>query len=251
MKTILLAGVFVAGALAQNWTEPPPLIQLHRLTGTASPMIRRYADATAAVNVVGMTSITGQTESWLVAMHDSFRSIEDVDKTVHPPPSLSGTDEVLDQPSEGAPSTSRSMIASYRPAWSYRPDQAIQMLRKARYCQLSIYRIRPGTEADFAELVKSRSALFDSINLDRPEIAYHVISGAPSETFLFLAPLASLKILDDGLERAPAHAEGRAAAVKAREFTREHLLFRIEPAMSWVSDDFASADPEFWRGKAR
>jgi hypothetical protein len=249
MKTILLVGVFVAGAFAQNWTEPPPLIQLHRRTGTASSMIRRYADATAAVNVVGMTSITGQTESWLVAMHDSFRSIEDVDKTVHPPPSLNGADEVLEQSSEEALPASRSMIASYRPAWSYRPDQAVQMLRKARYCQLSIYRIRPGTEADFAELVKSRSALFDSINLDRPEIAYHVISGAPSETFLFLAPLASLKTLDEGLERT--HAEGRAAAVKAREFTREHLLFRIEPAMSWVSDDFASADPEFWRGKAR
>ena len=249
MRTILLGGVLVCGALAQTWNEPPPLIQLHRQPGNGSPMIRRYADATAAVNVVGMTSVTGQTETWLVAGHDSFRSIEDLDKTVHPAPAANASDELLDQPSAEALAAPRSLIALYRPGWSYRPEQAIQMLRKARYCQISIYRIRPGAEAGFAELVKSRSALLDRINLDRPEIAYHVISGAPSETYLFFAPLASLKTLDEGLARAPDHAEGNAAA-KAGEFTREHLLFRLEPAMSWVSDDFASADPEFWRGKA-
>ena len=33
------------------------------------------------------------------------------------------------------------------------------------------------------------------------------------------------------------------------ELNREHLLFRVEPRISYVSDDFAEADPEFWRGK--
>jgi hypothetical protein len=31
------------------------------------------------------------------------------------------------------------------------------------------------------------------------------------------------------------------------ELNREHLLFRVEPRISYVSDDFAEADPEFWR----
>ena len=33
------------------------------------------------------------------------------------------------------------------------------------------------------------------------------------------------------------------------EMNREHLLFRVEPRISYVSDDFAEAEPEFWRGK--
>ena len=32
---------------------------------------------------------------------------------------------------------------------------------------------------------------------------------------------------------------------------REHLLFRVEPRISYVSSDFADVDPEFWRGKVK
>jgi hypothetical protein len=150
------------------------------------------------------------------------------------------------------------MIAAYRPGWSYRPDQAIRLIPRARYFHVSIYRIRPGTEGDFGELVKLRRASQDSINLDRPEIAYEVISGEPSGTFVFLTPLTSLKALDEGVASTPVYAEGLTdARAKARakvapdsELSREHLLFRVEPGLSYVSDEFASADPDFWRPKA-
>jgi hypothetical protein len=78
-------------------------------------------------------------------------------------------------------------------------------------------------------------------------MAYQVISGATAGTYLFLAPLTSLKSLDDGIARTPIHAESSKAAVE-NEIGRVHLLFRVEPAMSYVSDDFASADVDFWRG---
>jgi hypothetical protein len=95
----------------------------------------------------------------------------------------------------------------------------------------------------------------DSVNLDRPDLAYQVISGAPSGTFIFLAPLASLKTMDEGVAETPVYAEATAAAraktaskVSADgEISREHLLFRVEPRMSYVSDDFAEADRQFWR----
>ena len=32
---------------------------------------------------------------------------------------------------------------------------------------------------------------------------------------------------------------------------REHLLFRVEPRISYVSSDFADVGPEFWRGKVK
>lgn len=117
---------------------------------------------------------------------------------------------------------------------------------------VSIYQVHPGSEPQFAELVKSRRIAFDNLNLDRPDLAYYVLSGGASGTYLFLAPLASLKVLDDGPARVPADGENAAAdRTKTGGLTREHLLFRIEPATSWVSDDFASADPEFWRGQAK
>jgi len=42
-----------------------------------------------------------------------------------------------------------------------------------------------------------------------------------------------------------------AETAKTTGLTRKHLLLRVEPTMSWVSDDFASADPEFWRSMAK
>jgi hypothetical protein len=138
---------------------------------------------------------------------------------------------------------------------SYRPDEAIKLLQTARYFQVTIFRIRPGADFDFAELIRLRKASFDSINLDRPEIGYQIISGSTSGVYMFLAPLPSMRMLDNGFARMPVYAEGlgpgggragRQIAAEA-DATREHLLFRVEPAKSHVSDAFGAADPEFWR----
>jgi len=203
-----------------------------------------------------MTSITGPAETWLIEAHNSFASIEALDKALHP--------FLSEMPSVGQPdqlpgdvlAASRSLIALYRPAWSYRPDQAIRLFPKARYFLVSIYLVRPGAEADFFESVRLRKGNLDSVNLDRPEIAYQVISGAPAGTYLFLAPLTSLKTLDEGLARTSTYVESNPPGAKAGngaqgEISRGRLLFRMEPGMSYVSDDFASDALEFWRPKPK
>ena len=148
----------------------------------------------------------------------------------------------------------RTMIASYRPNYSYRPEQAMRSLPRARYMHITIYRVRGGTEAEFSALVNLRRANLDSVNLDRPDIAYEITSGAPSGTFLFFSPIATLRTLDEGVPSTPVYAQGIAEArAKAKatsapsEIGREHLLFRLEPRLSYVSDEFANTDREFWR----
>ncbi|MFN7998698.1 MAG: hypothetical protein U0Q18_34060 [Bryobacteraceae bacterium] len=245
MKTILLAGMLAAGAFAQL-SEPPVLLRVNRQPGVNSASIRPYMDANAAVNVVGMTAITGPTETWLIEAQDSFAGIEDVDRITRPQAaSMEGP------PADDLLAGARSVIAAYRPALSYRPEQAIQMLQKARYCQISVVRIHPGTEREFAELIKSRGIIFDSVNLDRPDMAYRIVSGTITGTYLFIAPLTTLKVLDDDVKRPPAYAEGLAENAKTASLTRKQLLFRLDPAVSWVSDDFAAPDPEFWHPKGK
>ena len=247
MKTILLAGILALSAAAQAPTEPPPILQLIRRPGTVVAPIRPYADARAAVDVLGMVSITGPPEAWQIESHQSFASIEDLDKAVGPV-----------APAQADPlALSSTLIAFYRPGWSYRADQAIRMFPRAHYFHITIYQVRPDAENDLGELVKLRRMGSDSVNLDRPDLAYQVISGAPSGTFIFLAPLASLKTMDEGVAETPVYAEA-AAAARAKtaskvsadgEISREHLLFRVEPRMSYVSDDIAEADRQFWRAK--
>jgi hypothetical protein len=257
MKTILLGGILAFCAAAQAPTEPPPILQLIRRPGAVNAPIRPYADARAAVDALGMVSITGLPEVWQTEMHQSFASIEDLDKAVGPVSAAGTFYGASDASQEDALALSRTLIAFYRPNWSYRADQAIRMFPRAHYFHITIYRVRPDAENDLGEVVKLRRLSADSVNLDRPDLAYQVISGAPSGTFIFLAPLTSLRTMDEGMAETPVYAEAIAEAraktankVSADgEISREHLLFRVEPRLSYVSDDFAERDPQFWRPK--
>ena len=247
MKHLLLAGILVSAAAAQTPAEPPPIIQLVRKLGTRLPPGRQYANAGAAVNVLGMSAITGTEETWLLECHQSFDSIEVLDRA------LASAMPALPEETEPA----RTLIAFYRPHWSYRSEQAIRMFPRAHYFHVTIYRLHSGDESDFGELIKARRLNLDSVNLDRPDLAYQVISGAPSGTYVFLAPLVSLRTMDDAVASLPyyaqtlARAEAKAAGKLSDrlEVSREHQLLRVEPRFSYVSDDFAEAEPEFWRGK--
>jgi hypothetical protein len=250
MKFISLLGVLAWGLGAQTLMDPPALIRVVRTPGMDASAASPYVNAGSVTPVFGITSITGSLETWLIEAHDSFASIEQLDQAIRGigfeagnPTGNLAADDVLPP--------SRSWLAVYRPAWSYRPGEAIRSIAKARYFQISLYRTRPGTEADLADLLKARRVTFDSINLDRPDMVYQVISGAPAGTYLLVAPFASLKSLDDALAAVPIYArpEEKVAKQAAAEggIMHENLLFRVEPEISYVSDDFAAADPSFWR----
>jgi len=246
MRILLLAGALAGAACAQSLaTDPPPIVQIVRKPGTSGIPVRPYANAQAAVSAIGMHSITGLPETWTIEAHYSFASIEDLDQR------LAG----LAPPSDEAVSPAQTMIGLYRPAWSFRPAEAVRLLPRARYLNLTVFRIRAGTENEFGELVRLRRATADAVNLDRPDLAFQVMSGTAAGTFYFIAPLQTLRAMDDGVNPVPVYAEGIAAARQKDgkqiagdiEISREHYLLRVEPRLSWVADDFARLNPDFWR----
>jgi hypothetical protein len=256
-RLTLLLALALFPACAQTSTEPPVFLRLIRNWSRppGPELIAPYADAKAPITVLGLTSISGFPETWLLETHDSFSSIEDLDQALAPGALAGLAGSAGSAARQDADTTSsRVLIALHLPNFSYRADQAVRNLAKARYFQMSIYRIRPGTESAFAGLVQLRRAGYDSINLDRPEIAYRVLSGDTSGTYVFIAPLASLRMMDNGLARNPAYAEAMSES-NARKIaadtvlTRENILLRVRPALSYVPDDFAAADADFWRGR--
>jgi hypothetical protein len=253
MCEIRLLAILV-GVCALLQAQPPALIRV--ISNVPGSYIEPYISGKAPAMVLGLRSVSGLQETWLTELHDSFASIEDTDRSLNgflderrANENVSGYDDVLPG--------SRKMIGLYRPGLSYRSDEAAKGLPKARYLIVSIYRIRPGQDAGFAEIVKLKRAHHDSINLDRPDVCYQVMSGAPSGTFIFLTPLISLKSMDEGLARTPPYAEalrdasataGRKLAAET-EIGHEFLIFRLDPRISYVSDEFAAGDPAFWAQK--
>ncbi len=246
MRSLALALALAAAAFAQSPSDPPPLLQFVRIP-KGDHTQRPYQSAKAAVDVIGMSSMTGLPETWLIESHQTFGSIEDLDAALRAhgpagPASQFGdarTDELLGSP--------RTMVAAYLPGSSIRPGEAVRILSKARYFRVSIYRMK-AVAAGIDALQSSRRLEYESVNLDRPELVYRVISGAPASTYVVLAPLTSLRQIDEGLLRLPSYLEPLMNnAASDVEIGREHLLFRVDPQVSYVSPAFAAEDAEFWK----
>jgi hypothetical protein len=238
MKKLLAT---LLGCLALAHADPPAVIRIIRNATRASN--QGYAEAKAAITVLGATSVTGPSETWSFEFLDSFAAIDDVDQALPMISSgVSYSDDVL-------PATT-TLIALYRGDLSHRADEAAKNMPKARYFLVSLYRIRPGAQTGFGDLIRIQRAHYESINLDQPVLAYQVMSGTPSGSFLFLTPLASLKTFDDALVKTPEGPRDPGAAEQKLaadvEIGHEYFLFRVDPRNSYVSDDFASADPDFW-----
>ncbi len=229
MRTVTLF-VLLSGALsAQSPGDPLTLIRIVRSESGPASRTEVYRQANPAIEVTGMKSITGSSQVWFVEALGSFEALEEMDKAL-PESGRADTD-----------SGAVSLLAVFRHGLSYRPEEAIKLMPRARYLQASIYRTRPGFDLDLAELIRLRRAALDNINADRPELGYQVISGDTNGTYIFLAPLASLKVLDQVLSNWQVRADaGAAAGGKARheiaaeaEITRQHFLFRIERGWGW------------------
>jgi len=235
--------ILLSATLAQ--ADPPTVIRVIRNAERMSN--QGYANAKDAITVIGAASASGPSEQWSFQLLDSFVGLEDLDRLL---PMVSSGEPF----SDSVLTPARSFVALYRAGFSHRWDEAAKLIPKARYLLVTVYRIRPGGFSGFAELTRLRTSRFESINFDQPEIAYQVMSGMPSGTFLFITPLVSLQTFDDGLAKTPDGLREIGAEPKLAadvEIGHESILFRIDPSRSYVSDDFASADSEFWKSRPR
>jgi len=242
MKLLFILVLSIAAA-AQT---APPILRLIRNPNGANG--QRYSTAGAAIEMLGMKAATGCGETWLIEQHPTFTSIEDLDKALR---SGGGDPSNWVDPRDACQDelfgTGRVLIAFYRDGWGYHSEDAIRMLPRARYINITIYRLRPDADADMHNLMLAHHAQLDSMNLNQPDLVYHIISGASSGLYAVLAPMVGLRAMDERVSKMPLEVETKMASVS--EFGRESLMFRIDPALSYVSDAFAAADPGFWRGR--
>lgn len=244
MKRTFAISIFIGTLAAAQ--EPPILIRMIRepMRVQATERASNYLGLRVGTPILATTATTGMPETVFFEIHESYASLEAVDAVSH-----------LGKLSER--SAPFSTLLLHLPGLSFRPDLAAKLLPRARYLQISTYRIRPGTGAEFGDLMRLRRAAYDAINLDRPEMAYQVVSGTSSGTYVMIAPLTSLKTLDNGSVRNPAYAAAMGDTgpslrkiASEIELSRDHQLLRLDPEWSYVSTEFAELSAEnFWRPK--
>ena len=97
-------------------------------------------------------------------------------------------------PNPGGPNPNRTRTEPIEPVGRQGdlPSKAYEALRFFKGEAKRQKDLRKAAESEIADLLRARRASLDSINLDRPDMVYQVVAGAPSGTYLVISPLPSV-----------------------------------------------------------
>jgi hypothetical protein len=130
-------------------------------------------------------------------------------------------------------------------------------IAKMRLLELTVYNIRPGHEAEFAEAAQIAAAAYEKVEERPPWAIYKVVAGSPAPAFLMLTALGALKDEDAAaIRRAPAEqSAGLAVGERLQEIAGaaydsvESNIYLVNPQLSHVPKNFAALDPDYWTPK--
>jgi hypothetical protein len=148
-------------------------------------------------------------------------------------------------------SAMRDMLAVYRPEMSFNPGVNISQMR---FFSVTTIRIRPGHDAQYLDYVqKIVNVAREKAKVNLHVAVFQIISGAPTGTYMAFRPMKSLSELDEAVApkvRAAMSEDQRKDADKAvgeAVMSSEVSTYAFEPRMSFVSEEFAAGDKDFWR----
>jgi hypothetical protein len=223
----------VEHGLAQHWAKSSvqPFLAVEAVSGTA-------------------------TEVMFLSGYDSLASMEK-DYQTFGKASNGAEYDALERQEADLVNSVRSLVAVLRPDMSYRADHFMGVMPHSRYFSIETFRVRLGRDADFAAGGKLFQNAFEKMKREQPYAMYQVIMGAPEGTYLLFSPMKSLKEVDDEYANEGAFMQAMGEdnmknLMKATGdvfVTMETNVYAFNPSMSYVSKEFAAADPKYWTPK--
>jgi hypothetical protein len=274
ITTFLLGMCFLAAgmnlAAAQDMSEgamPPPkvLVMFREFVkpGKAgsvhekseSNFIQAMAKAKWPTHYLAVSSLSGRPRVLFLTPYDSFEAWEKDNLATMKNKSLS---DALDRATVGDGellSDSDQTVVTYSEDLSLRPNVDLPHMR---YFEISLFHVKPGHRAEWMEIVKMVKAAYDKIP-DAHWATYEVAYGQQEgTTYVVFSALKSASEIDhefledkdfvaamgeDGMKKL---GEMEASAMEPGQTN----LFSFSPSMSYLSEDWIKADPDFWKPKA-
>ncbi|HTR67570.1 MAG TPA: hypothetical protein VMH85_17450 [Terriglobales bacterium] len=269
---LLTIGVFLLTALGtvaaqtMDTTPPPKVLVIFRefekpgKTGSThekseSAFVQALTRAKWPTHYLAVDSLTGKTRSLFLTGYDSFEAWEKDYMAMQKNPALAAAfDRAAAADGELLSETDGAVL-------TYREDQSLRAnvdIAHMRYFEIALFQVKPGHRHEWDELVKLVTAAYEKI----PEAhwaTYEIDYGQqPSGTYAVFTALKSTSEIDqefthdkdfvaamgeDGMKKL---AELEASAIE----TSQTNLFSFNPKMSYPSEDWVKADPDFWKPKA-
>jgi len=222
---------------------------------TESAFVQAFARANWPTHYLAVTSLSGKPRALFLVGYDSFAAWEKDNQAVEKNTALS---QALDRASVADGELLSGIDGG---TFVYREDQSLRAgavhIAHMRYFEITAFRVKPGHEKDWDEIVKLVTPAYEKIP-DARWATFEAVYGAPSGTFVVFTPMKSLAEVDTELAQNKQFeaAMGEAGMKRLSELSAaaiesiESNLFQFAPKMSYVSDEWIKMDPDFWKPKA-
>lgn len=261
--TLVCAGIGIASA--QETTPPPKVLVIDREftkpgkasaghEKTESAFVNAFARAKWPTHYFAANSMTGKPRTLFFIGYDSFEAWEKDNAATDANATLSAAVERAVTADGELLSETDSTVLRYNEEQSLRGPVDIAHMR---YFEISLYRVRPGHNHEWEELLKLVKAAYEKIP-DAHWAMYEAMYGQQGTTYAVIIPMKSLTEVDSSTmeNKQFAEAMGEEGMKKlgelessAVEFNQTNL-FHFNAAMSYPRDEWIKADPDFWKPKA-
>jgi hypothetical protein len=240
--------------IMREYTKPGKSGMVHDKAESA--FVQAMSHAKWPTNYVGMTSLTGKPRALFFTFYDSFEALEKDGAAVAKNATLSAA---IDRAGEADGQLLDSMdqgIFYFSDEMSLRPRAD---LSQVRFLQILSFHVRPGHDEEWNEVMKLVKGAYEKGVPDAHWGMFRQMFGGEGGTYLVLIGRKSLSEIDKGIlqdDMKFAAALGEDGMKKLNEKfgasvdSSQEQLFAINPRMSYVSDEWIKADPDFWKPKA-
>jgi hypothetical protein len=203
---------------------------------------------------LGMTTLTGRPEAWFVNPFDSNQAFGDNLKRSSDDPALAAELARLSRADAEHISGIRTLLAIARKDLSHGqfPDTSRQ-----RFWEITLFRVRPGHEDEFAAAGKAFGAAASRSAPDMSYRVYEVTAGMPGPAYLIFSSVTSFGDFDKDQAAGESVMKGmnKDEMAAMQKFSSDGLIsaetqrFRLDPDMSYVPKEVRAQDPAFWAPK--
>jgi len=259
---LLIGGLSLA--VAQETTPPPKVLSIYREfvkpgkggephEKAESAFVQASTRAKWPTHYLALNSLSGKPRALFLTGYDSFEAWE---KDVQATEKNAALSAALDR---AAVADGELLSEADATALVYREDYSLRGpvdIPHMRYFEISVYRVRPGHNHDWEILVKMVKEAYEKI----PDVhwaMYQAVYGQEGGTYVVFNPMKSAAEVDQSFAKDKQFAEnmGEEGMKKFSELlavtveSSQHNLFAFSPKMSYVSDEWIKADPDFWKPK--
>jgi hypothetical protein len=218
---------------------------------TEGAFVQAMRKAKFPLHYTAYNAISGRARAIYLGAFNSFDELQQANK-IYDAPAVASEFERINVADGDLLNEAHTLIFSSDPELSYHSKTPGP---QNRYLEADIVQIRPGHGKDFEDLMKLYMAAFDKAGTTQHWGAYRTEYGESIGEYVFLTASNSEAEIDQRFSEDPKIGaalsdddkkkirELRAASIE----TERVELYSVNPAQSYVTDDYIQADPGFWK----